>query len=166
MGRRIVQKKHAESKQEKRVGTNNRIWILTPLLLSSIRDTDFTISVGHRTKPTIHSGLIMMLYRTTEWTLTFLAFLFFLNGETSLLAQDNSSSVTFQGEPASVESTSAPPLRDVIVSHTDENDILQLYRMREDGAASVPADTFRAWLPHACRFARRQEAGVCGSGES
>ena len=130
------------------MGTNNRIWILTPLLLSSIRDTDFTISVGHRTKPTIHSGLIMMLYRTTEWTLTFLAFLFFLNGETSLLAQDNSSSVTFQGEPASVESTSAPPLRDVIVSHTDENDILQLYRMREDGAASVQL----THSEHGCRM--------------
>ena len=90
----------------------------------------------------------MMLYRTTEWTLTFLAFLFFLNGETSLLAQDNSSSVTFQGEPASVESTSAPPLRDVIVSHTDENDILQLYRMREDGAASVQL----THSEHGCRM--------------
>ena len=130
------------------MGTNNRIWILTPLLLSSIRDTDFTISVGHRTKPTIHSGLIMMLYRTTEWTLTFLAFLFLMIGEPSLLAQDNSSGVTFRGESASVESTSAPPLRDVIVSHTDENGILQLYRMREDGAASVQL----THSEHGCRM--------------
>ena len=90
----------------------------------------------------------MMLYRTTEWTLTFLVLLFLMIGEPSLLAQDNSSSVTFQGESASVESTSATPLRDVIVSHTDENDILQLYRMREDGAASVQL----THSEHGCRM--------------
>ena len=32
---------------------------------------------------------------------------------------------------------SKPQLREVIVSHTDENDILQLYRMKENGADSV-----------------------------
>lgn len=35
------------------------------------------------------------------------------------------------------EPTSKPQLREVIVSHTDDNGILQLFRMKEDGADSV-----------------------------
>ncbi|MFK8115672.1 MAG: TolB family protein [Rubripirellula sp.] len=90
----------------------------------------------------------MMRDRTKKWTLTILAFLFFLNGETSLLAQDNSSGATLRRGLASVEATSAPPLREVIVSHTDENDILQLYRMKEDGAESVQL----THSEHGCRM--------------
>ncbi|MBD55249.1 MAG: hypothetical protein CMM05_09280 [Rhodopirellula sp.] len=41
-----------------------------------------------------------------------------------------------QATPVSVESISEPPLREVIVSHTDENGMLQLYRMKEDGSGS------------------------------
>ena len=35
------------------------------------------------------------------------------------------------------EATSKPQLREVIVSHTDENGILQLFRMKEDGSDSL-----------------------------
>lgn len=38
--------------------------------------------------------------------------------------------------PASPRATPEPPLREVIVSHTDENGVLQLYRMKEDGSGS------------------------------
>lgn len=41
-----------------------------------------------------------------------------------------------QATLVSVESISETPLREVIVSHTDENGILQLYRMKEDGSGS------------------------------
>ena len=34
------------------------------------------------------------------------------------------------------ELSSKPQLREVIVSHTDENGIFQLYRMKEDGTES------------------------------
>jgi TolB protein len=72
-----------------------------------------------------------VLSKTINLTLTFM---FFLIGETSLLAQDNSSG--------------APPLRDVIVSHIDENDVLQLYRMKEDGTDSVQL----THSEHGCRM--------------
>lgn len=95
-----------------------------------------------------HSGFIMMIHRTIKWTLPLLAFLFFGPGGTSLLAQDDSPGVTSQADTASAESTSSTPLREVIVSHTDENDILQLYRKKEDGSESVQL----THSDHGCRM--------------
>lgn len=53
-----------------------------------------------------------------------------------LILKGNTSAEDSQATPVSVESISEPPLRDVIVSHADDNGILQLYRMKEDGSAS------------------------------
>lgn len=48
----------------------------------------------------------------------------------------NASTDDPQATPDSIESISDRPLREVIVSHTDDNGILQLYRMNEDGSNS------------------------------
>ena len=44
--------------------------------------------------------------------------------------------LVFTGVANSEETASKPHLREVIVSHTDENGVLQLYRMKEDGSDS------------------------------
>ena len=48
---------------------------------------------------------------------------------------------------------SGEELREVIVSHTDNKGVLQLFRKKEDGSGSVPDYAFRKRLPDACCLA-------------
>lgn len=62
---------------------------------------------------------------------------FFLMSSLAFLALTKEASAEdLQATPDPIESTLDRPLREVIVSHTDDNGILQLYRMNENGANS------------------------------
>lgn len=64
-------------------------------------------------------------------------FAFFLMSSLAFLALTKEASAEdFQATPVPIESNSERPLYEVVVSHSDDHGILQLYRMSENGANS------------------------------
>ena len=62
--------------------------------------------------------------------------------------------------PLGMKPSGQAALREVIVSHTDEKGILQLYRMKENGTESRQL-TFSKREPHAKLLARRKKIWPC-----
>ena len=98
----------------------------------------------------------MMLRGTTVWTFTIASVVFPLVGAASLYAQDKPDQLA-----------SEPDLRELIVSHADENNRLQLYRVKEDGSAKRQITDSRndcmmpAWSPDGEKiaYARKSDKG-------
>jgi len=99
----------------------------------------------------------MMLRGTTVWTFTIASVVFPLVGAASLYAQDKPDQLA-----------SEPDLRELIVSHADENNRLQLYRVKEDGSAKRQITDSRndcmmpAWSPDGEKiaYARKSDKGL------
>ncbi len=99
----------------------------------------------------------MMLRGTTVWTFTIVPLVFPLTEAVSLYAQDKPDHFA-----------SEPDLRELIVSHADENNRLQLYRVKEDGSSKHQITDSRndcmmpAWSPDGEKiaYARKSDKGL------
>ena len=113
------------------------------------------------------------LYRPTKWAPTFLALLFLLIGEMSLFAQDEPSNPPrsrrgFAQDAQSTTSGGGARTPNIIVSYTDENNKLQLYRIKEDGSSRRRITDGKddcmmpAWSPNGKKvvYVRQSSAGL------
>ena len=99
----------------------------------------------------------MMLRSTTVWSFTIASVVFPLAGAASLYAQDKPGHLA-----------SEPDLRELIVSHADQNNRLQLYRVKEDGSSKRQITDSRndcmmpAWSPDGEKivYARKSDKGL------
>ena len=71
-----------------------------------------------------------------RWNILQVATLLTIGWLTVAISTSDGQAVIAKTLPASASATSEPQLREVIVSHTDDNGVFQLYRMKEDGSGS------------------------------